>query len=377
MGNEANQPLIDWLNEYSNKRSKANATMNFNIYLAWAKKTPKQLVDEFDQIKTKSQILQFQSYLVNDFVSEKTKDKLKPNTVRAVLTAVRAFYSSQKEQIRGLKGKIIDSQMAQGEHPFSIDDLRSMYSVANLRDKAILSTAVSLGWETSAFLGLDKIFIEKLVLRAKSQNVDFIAFDWQRHKSGAPQFGILNPMALFSLENYLAKLTKENPDQKRLFDLSEPSTNDVIRKLAKDSNLTLIGTIHFHLLRKFLMNALNDAGLNSFETKFIVGKKIGISDQTYLQGLKKNAFEKYQKAYPEHLSLSQHVNGAAKYSVLTDLVIQHVKAQEALIGYMKSNNMLEHLPQPIQEQLNSVYEFAKKMEGQNGTKDKKDNDCNE
>jgi hypothetical protein len=74
------------------------------------------------------------------------------------------------------------------------------------------------------------------------------------------------------------------------------------------------------------------------------------------------------KEHPATASLSQHVNGAAKYSILVDLVTQHVKAQQHLVDYMKQNGMLEHVPQPIQDELNSVAEFAKMMQTQNGKK---------
>ncbi len=372
MVNDDNKPLEDWLNEYSKPKSRKQSEVFFKIYLDWAKKTPKQLIDEFENVKVKSQILQFQNFLVNDYKTPSGK-QLKNNSARQIITSVRAFYSSQKEPIRGLKGKIIDTEMAKGEHTFSIEDLRAMFAVGDLRDKAILATGVSLGWEISAILDLDRDYIEKLVLRAKSQNIEFIGFDWQRVKTGASQFGILNPMALFSLEQYLAKLNKETPNQKKLFNLTEPAINSILKKLASDANLALIGTIRYHLLRKFLMNSLSDAGLNAFEIKLILGKTIPISDQTYLQTLKKSSLEKYKVAYPTHLSLTQNINGNAKYNILTDLVVKMAKANQAVNDYLKTQGMLEHLPQPIQDQLNTVYEFAKIMDKENGKKEDKDN----
>lgn len=51
---------------------------------------------------------------------------------------------------------------------------------------------------------------------------------------------------------------------------------------------------------------------------------------------------------------------------------QHVKAQQHLVDYMKQNGMLEHVPQPIQDELNSVAEFAKMMQSQNGKKSESD-----
>jgi uncharacterized protein YukE len=46
------------------------------------------------------------------------------------------------------------------------------------------------------------------------------------------------------------------------------------------------------------MDTLSSQGLNEYETKIIVGKAIPLSDLTYLQTLKRSAFQKYQKAYP-------------------------------------------------------------------------------
>ena len=365
-----NEPMDNWLSEYTNKKTCSNAENNFKVYLAWTGKTPKELIDCFDQVKTRSLILQFQSYLTNDYISPTTKENLKPNSIHSIITAVRAFYSSQKEQVRNLKGKVVEVEGAKGEHIFSLDDLRAIYAVADLRNKAIVALSESLGWEASPFLDLDKAFVESLVKRARSQNVDFIGFDWTREKENAIQYGILNPMAILSLENYLAKLNKENPNQEKLFDLTGVALNDVLKKLCEDANIALIGKVRFHLLRKFLMDSLSDAGLNSFEVKLIMGKTIPITDETYLRTLKKSAFEKYKKAYPNHLSLSVHANGAAKYNILVDLVTQHVKSQQALIEYMKGNGMLKSIPKPIQEQLESVAEFAKIMEKKNGEKPK-------
>src|SRR4030067_1175974 len=139
MSANENEPMEQWLNEYTDKKVRSTSEGAFKIYLAWTKKTPKQLIDEFDQIKTKSQILQFQNYLINDYISPTTNKKIMPNSVRSILNKVRAFYSSQKEMIRGLKNKIIDIEEANCEHVFSIDDLRAMYAVGGFRDKASLA----------------------------------------------------------------------------------------------------------------------------------------------------------------------------------------------------------------------------------------------
>lgn len=369
MENVETEPMNAWLNEYTKPNVRSQNQSAFKVYLAWVKKTPQKLVTEFDQAQTKNQVLQFQNYLVNDFISPHTKQKLKANSVRSILTAVRAFYSSQCAEIHGLKNKIVNAEMAKGEHVFELQDLKAMFAIADSRNKAILATATSLGWETNAFLGLEKEFVENLVKRAKSQNMEFITFDWQRSKEGTPQFGILNPLALSTLEQYIAKVNKDNPTQTKLFDINEQSLNNVIKKLVEDANITTVGTVRFHLIRKFVMDSLSDCGMNEFQICIIVGKSVPSDKLTYLRKLKQSAFEKYKKAYGTHFSLSQNAaNGKAIYNELVDLVVKHVKSQERLIEYMKQNGMLKTLPKDLTEQLNSVVEFAKAMQKQNGKK---------
>jgi site-specific recombinase XerD len=320
--------------------------------------TPNQLITQFEQQRMRSLILQWQNQLL--------KEGFKNNTVRTHIIAVRSFFSSQKESIRGLKGKTLPPVMSEGEHTFSLDDLKAMWLVADTRNKAVLSLGCSLGWESSSFLNIERDFIKAHVERALSTKQDFASFDWTRKKTQSQQFGIITPLALQDLARYLA-LSDKKPSTK-LFNLSIVALNDIIKKLAEEANLKLLGKVHFHLLRKWLMQSLSDAGFNEFEVKLVLGKSIGASDQTYLPNLKRTCFEKYRKCYGTHLSLTQTFNSGAKYNELVDFTVQFVKSQQRLVDYMKGQGMLKTLPQNIQDQLNSVYELAQVMQKKNGNK---------
>lgn len=363
MSNE-NEPSETWLSEYSNNSVREGNRQRFSVFLEWVKKSPSELVKTFDKNTTKSLVLQYQNFLLNE-------KGLNQNSTRTYVNSVRAFYSSQCEPLR-LKGKIVKVQLPTNEHTFSTQDLRTMYSVGDLRDKAMLSLSCSLGWESSAFLNIEKSFIKALIARARANSEEFIAFDWQRKKTDSVQYGILTPMALFSCEQYIAKLDKEAPNQEKLFDIGENGLNKSLKSLCEKANIALIGKVRFHLLRKWLMNVLTEAGLSSFETKLILGKAINASDLTYLQTLKKTAFEHYKKAYVSHLSLSQMVNGTAKYSELLDLVIKHIKAQSEVTEYLKNNGLLKQIPSELQNKLAQVQEFASIMEKKNGDKPKEE-----
>jgi len=345
------EPMNNWLNEYSKERSRITYRNNFNNFLEWTGKTPKQLVEEFDQQKTRNLILTYQNHLMT---------KYKPNTARALINTVRAFYTSQCEPVRKLKRRIVKARAAKGEHVFSVDDLRLIREVGDFRDKAMISTAASLGWEASAFLDLDRDFIEKQVNRAKSQNQDFIAFDWLRQKTQSEQFGILTPTALHDLENYL-NTTKDNPTQK-LFEITSQGLNKWLKAKVEKANVVTTGDVRFHLIRKWLMSSLSNAGLNAFEIKLILGKSIPITDATYLQTLKKSALEKVKKAYPKFLSLVHYHNAAIKSNETLKLAIEYMKLQEKLREHLKEQGLLKHMPPQLDKQFNQTMNLLMEIE---------------
>lgn len=317
-----NEPMEAWLREYGKDSTRNMQRKRFLIYLKWNEKTPKELVKEFDQKKTRSQILAFQNYLLNEYqaLDKRGKPKLhkglSQNTTKAVIGSVRAFYTSQCETVRGLKGKVVKGTIAKGEHTFSRNDLAKMWHIANTRNKAILSVACALGWEASQVSEMKREFFERLVRRARSEELEFIGFDWERPKTGALTYGILTPCTLDSLERWLEK-TKDIETEWLWCNgngshLSDDALNDVLKSLVKEANIVTTGTIRFHLLRKWLISTLSSAGLVEFETKIIVGKEIPLTDSTYLVGLKQSAFEKYCRSYSTHLSLVAYSNNYTK-----------------------------------------------------------------
>jgi hypothetical protein len=309
---EENKPMEDWLAEYSKDTTRKNNERFFKKFLEWSKKTPKELAEEFNQKDARHMILEYQNYLKNELGWEQ-------NSIHAYVSSVRAFYTSQCESVKGLKRKIIDVAMAKNQHTFSLADLKAMYSMGDLEAKTVLSVGCSLGWEASQILNMDRKYFESLIKRARSQNEDFIAFDWQRPKTNEKQYGILSPLALENLEKFL-KATEENHSE-IIFDFNEGTLNNVIKGLVKESGIVTTGSVSWHLIRKWLMQALSTAGLNSYEVNIIIGKSIELSNATYLQTLKRDSYEKYKKIYPMNLSL----NGESSARLKSDRITEALK----------------------------------------------------
>jgi len=367
-------PKEQWLSEY---KKESTAYINkgiFEQYLAFLGKSDIDLVTEHKQTKdretwnkqTRNRLLQFQAWLLKPIhtIKGKPNQAYEQNTARTRVQIIRAFYNSQCEQIRGLKGKIVKQTIAKGEHIFSLEDLKAIREIGDYRDKAMISSATSLGWETSAFLDLERDFVKRLVERAKSQKSDFIMFETTRAKSGEIRLGILNPIALYDLEKYLEATESEATE--RLFPITPQALIKWLGSMTEKANIKTIGTIKFHLIRKFLMSALSSAGLNEFQIDLILGKAIEPSKLTYLQTLKNEAFEKYKKAYPMHLSLSTNVNGNAKFNQTLDLAIKMVESFENLRKHLKGQGLLKKLPTEFEEQFNTLFEYSQIMKKKNG-----------
>jgi len=352
MTEEQNEPLNDWLEEYPKQTSRKVQKRHFQTFLRWCNRTPKQLVQEFNQQKTRSLILKFQSHLKNEAVVQKGMREgetgLSDNTVRGAVNAVRAFYTSQKETVTGLKRKVISAKTAKGEDVFSLSDLQKIWHISDTRDKAIISLGCSLGWEASAFLDMERPFFEWFVKRARSEDLDFIAFDYERKKTGAEQYGILTPCALDSLERWLEHADGKRKKRNLWNGLTRDGLNKILKRLTKEANIATIGRVRWHLLRKWLMSTLSRSGLNEWQTKIILGKAIPTTDLTYLPRLKEDAFEKYKQAYPLAMSLVAYSNDVRKVENIEEIIGTLTRA---LIGLYQRQTIKEGRPklEPIAE----------------------------
>ncbi len=79
------------------------------------------------------------------------------------------------------------------------------------------------------------------------------------------------------------------PDNKWLWEgkrrnshLDAESVNDLLKKLAKDAQLELTGSLHFHAFRKLFMTTGVELGCNHWAIKMLVGKAVKSSDLTYI-----------------------------------------------------------------------------------------------
>jgi DNA-binding ferritin-like protein (Dps family) len=240
--------------------------------------------------------------IMTKYVTYLDKCEVKPNTALSWIASVRSFFSNEATSIKLQKGKLPQPEMAMGEHRFTLNEFRSMWLIADTEGKARLSTAVSLGWGVSDFAGLRTQFIREVISTVDDEG--YCAFDYRRGKTQVRIRGVLNPDATRDLQNYLGRIPS---GQEHLWTAkSKEGINLWLKSLCHQAGIKGNGQIRFHLIRKYVFDIVSSR-CGVYEAKLLTGKKITLSDATYLHGLQDRVLERYKKFAYSFLKLNGEI----------------------------------------------------------------------
>jgi len=327
-----NSPLVvEWLAEIRRETTRETYIYRFRNFLSYHNITPKQLLNRSPK-DARTLCLRYQN--------ENTHEA--ENTRLGVLSTVSSFLAHHEKPIYWKRNQKLRPRGDTTSHIFTNGNLSKMFEVADVRDKAMLALATSLGWELDGFIDLKRKTLSDLLERAKANNEQFIYFRDVRQKTGVPRLGIINPLAREWLEKWL-NASKDAPKQIRnlnsrritakervsnVFDLTGNGVRYALQILPKKANLKLTGRIRFHNLRKWTMSGLSRGGMNEFEVKYCVGKSIPMSDFVYLTNIEDAIKEKYPEAYENYLNLNPSVSPKAMTTLTKE------------IGQIKEENLI-------------------------------------
>ena len=167
--------VTEWLSEFDAPNTKREYLRRINRFLDDNKLTVESLesssTDEIKHI-----MLKWRANLLHSGTPQ--------NSVLSYINGVRSFLSQINKPIKFRTGALGKVQADNDSHVFSNGDLKTLFEIGDTTEKAILSTACSLGWEISAFLTLDKDKISRQIAHAKANNEQFIFFEDTRPKTG-------------------------------------------------------------------------------------------------------------------------------------------------------------------------------------------------
>jgi len=201
-----------------------------------------------------------------------------------------------------LKTSIIPSQVkktviSERHYALTVEDIRAMYQVANLRGRTILLMAKDLGLRLSDFR---TIKVEQL------PNLDAeppIPFNIETRKEHVWTKGFLSTETAQTLRTYMETLKKRKKQSPYLWPsngkhpLDQDSFGIWLKKLALKAGVkTGSQSLTFHCFRRLLMRAAIETGVGLTAAKLMVGKAVMKSDETYIAKARlRDAFTKLAK----------------------------------------------------------------------------------
>jgi len=148
----------------------------------------------------RNHIIEFYNYL-------KEEKGFAINYARCIPLGILAFYSQNCEKIPEVTKEFDPVQIPENEFVFTQEVLRKAYYYGDTWQKAMLSTAVSLGYASQDFLELECQKIKNLVKEAKDKHLDIIGFIGKtRQKTSVQPRSFLTTEAIDSLDEYLKSL---------------------------------------------------------------------------------------------------------------------------------------------------------------------------
>ena len=259
---------IEWLKSQNDTTLKTYKYA-FKLFQEFTGKTGSELLElrkKSSNGEIKRLILDFRNWLIN----KKGKSE---NSAKTCVMAVLGFFSFYELPVRFTRGesdRIKRVRRKTQDYWFSIEDLRKMASVGNLKEKYVLVVGKSLGLRASDFIRLTYGDFRKLDL---NQEPPIFLGEISTTKEGISAFPFLDSDAVETIK-LLLESNKDKADSERVLKIRKKELSVILRRLAKKAGIQSGNAkIRFHCLRKFLINQLSRY-MSESKWKQVVGKKI-------------------------------------------------------------------------------------------------------
>jgi integrase len=205
------------------------------------------------------------------------------NTSRNLTLGIRQLFRFYEMPIRIRSGsKVSQTVKTTKNFPMTIEHVRAMFAVGDLRERVVLSMATDLGLRIGDFIRIRKADVPDLDQQAPIQ------FDLMTDKEKVVAHGFLSQETVDLLKTYVPILVGKSGNP-YLFPsngeshISDEWLNRLLQRLAEKAQIKLNGkSLTFHCFRKMFLSASIDSGIGLTAGKKLCGKAIGESDDTYL-----------------------------------------------------------------------------------------------
>jgi len=319
-------------------------------FAAWFKHSPDEIL-EMRKADLKSEDAHERKRFdreLEHFYNDMRKQGASVNTARSQCSGLRQFFRYNDVPISLRRGSpIAKMQMTDKTYPLTIEDVRRMFAVADLRQRVMLSMAKDLGLRIGDFVRIKKD------LPDLNQDPP-IPFDVMTEKEGVVAKGHLSSETVDLLKTYLPTISASaNPflfpsNGKRNIDTDTVGWN--LKQLAEKSGLTIPAgkQLTFHAFRKLFISTGKNLNVDPDVIKAMCGKQVAQDIMTYMTTID------WRKAFSKIADVLKIQGFTAK---------NHVRLEEQEEQIKKMSNQIALLLQVVEMQQKRLEELDPKEKG--------------
>jgi integrase/archaellum component FlaC len=285
----------EFLNSISNPRTRKGYRFGLNKFVEWFGKPTEEILamrqEDLTQkpgenlVEYRNRAARFEKE-IEKFHSHLIENGYSINSARNMTLGIRQLFRYYQMPVTMRSGsKVSQTVKTTKNFPLTVEHVRKMFQVANLKERMILALAVDTGLRISDFLAITKTDLPPLEAEPP------IAFTLLTQKEKIPAHCFLSKETVNHLKVYLPTLRKENNEY--LFSsngkshISDEAVSKMLNRLAEKAQIDLNGKrLTFHCFRKMFLSASIDSGIGLTAGKKLCGKAIARSDDTYLTTVK-------------------------------------------------------------------------------------------
>jgi integrase len=285
----------EFLNSISNPRTRKGYRFGLNKFVEWFGKPAEEILKMRQEDLTQRQgenLVEYRNRAarfekeIEKFHNHLTEKGYSINSARNMTLGIRQLLRYYQMPVTMRSGsKVSQTVKTTKNFPLTIEHVRKMFQVANLKERMILALAVDTGLRISDFLSIKKTDLPPLDAEPP------IAFTLLTQKEKIPAHCFLSKETVNQLKTYLPTLRKKN--NVYLFasngksHISDEAVSKMLNRLAEKAQINLNGkSLTFHCFRKMFLSASIDSGIGLTAGKKLCGKAIARNDDTYLTTVK-------------------------------------------------------------------------------------------
>jgi site-specific recombinase XerD len=339
----------EFLNSISNPRTRKGYRFGLNKFVQWFNKPAEEILamrqEDLTQkpgenlVEYRNRAARFEKE-IEKFHSHLIESGYSINSARNMTLGIRQLFRYYQMSVTMRSGsKVSQTVKTTKNFPLTIEHVRKMFQVANLKERTVLTLAVDTGLRISDFLAIKKTDLPPLDQEPP------IAFTLLTQKEKIPAHCFLSQETVNQLKTYLPTLKKKNNEY--LFasngksHISDEAVSKMLNRLAEKAQINLNGkSLTFHCFRKMFLSDSIDSGIGLTAGKKLCGKAIARSDDTYLTTVKlKEKFVQLKKFLTiKQLVKSEHQK-LEKLSSLVAKLNEELEQQKVVTQAVTGENL--------------------------------------